>query len=1215
AARGNGAISGEPNSDRGSAGTVYVREGQTESLVIDNGGVLSTLVASLPTPGTVEVGSTAWPEVSLTTSTPAWIEGARVECSVGGSLVGDWRIADRPDATRLLLEGDAPASPLTGASCRGYWKFDRVIVRNGGRYRVPLLRTSLLEGTADGLIDTTDLEGDAIVAAGNARVSGRVDADSLTITSGRTFEAAGTIEVGSLYVAQGARLVQRQTPVTATALTYPGLDLRVGNTITVDGTISATGSGFRGSAGHLGRTWWGIAASYLGAGGSFGGRGGDAGSSALAGAVYGSVSNPREPGAAGAEAGWPYGGAECDLPECAAGGGVISIKAANLVLNGSIESRGQSVLPSPSPYASQSGSGSGGSISIDVTALSGSGSIRADGGPRNAPGGGGRVAVRSGSSPTGNILAAGGAGGAAAGTIVTFRKGSSVFGDLVVDNANLDAPAATELPSLGSGVAESGSGGGVIVTDRSSIPPWNVGRFVEVRTSSGSLKGIWQIVGVDGATIALESGANVSPGDRWQAVYRFDSVTVRRAGRLASVDPVLAPGYGPPDGTLSLAGGQPVEVLGGSTIKVVVNGTDAQSLQRVILRANGPVTGASVTQARNVTGTSTTQPFDVGVLATAQEGAVVRIVAEIVDEIGTVVVTEELAFTVLRDEIPPTISSVTIEPFVTDSRYASGTPLNISVVASDNVGVASVSAEIMGSSMADGVPPYQYAWLVPKTVADTPVDIVITVLDTKGHATRETRSITIVPAAGGTAPVVAWTWPSAAATVPAGHPLRLGVTAVDDSGVVRLEIFEEDATLPIHTFDSSSFSTTSLATEATALLPAQPGSRTFRVRAHDISPVYSESTIRVESVAAVLIDAVNPDWVALQSAPGVLASGTLTVNDPKRLAGLYVLSGATVTHASYESSHDNKAVDLVVAGDVWIERGGGIDVTGRGFRAGTSYPGATTPGLGSGGSHVGHGGLWNTPASTSFGSVYRPMEAGAGGGESGSDGGGVIRLQADRVVVDGAIQADGTLSFRSGGAGGSIWITAREFGGRGELSARNLGVANYGGGGGGAIAIDYDALTGSTPPAVSAAGGASLRRLPGSAGSIVQRVGTSRYGVLKADNGGVTATTTLPSLGSGFAASGSGGAHLETGSAVAVPPYFAGHWIEIRTAGGELKGRWRVKQVVGFGVDLEPNGSEAIDVQVGDAWQGVYVFSAVETSGGASLSSTDPIRIDTSVRD
>ena len=51
---------------------------------------------------------------------------------------------------------------------------------------------------------------------------------------------------------------------------------------------------------------------------------------------------------------------------------------------------------------------------------------------------------------------------------------------------------------------------------------------------------------------------------------------------------------------------------------------------------------------------------------------------------------------------------------------------------------------------------------------------------------------------------------------------------------------------------------------------------------------------------------------------------------------------------------------------------------------------------------------------------------------------------------------------------------------------------------------------------------------------------------------------TLPALGGGTARPGSGGSVLATDRA-SIPPYFVGHWVEVREpATGALRGAWRI---------------------------------------------------------
>ena len=112
---------------------------------------------------------------------------------------------------------------------------------------------------------------------------------------------------------------------------------------------------------------------------------------------------------------------------------------------------------------------------------------------------------------------------------------------------------------------------------------------------------------------------------------------------------------------------------------------------------------------------------------------------------------------------------------------------------------------------------------------------------------------------------------------------------------------------------------------------------------------------------------------------GVLAGGTALA-----ISGANFQAGATVT----------------------IEATGRIDASNRGYGNGVSYPGVGVQGNGSGGSHLGVGGLYYSPGGVTYGSVYRPQEAGAGGRhDSTTDrwtwGGGVVRM-----VVNGSCEQD-----------------------------------------------------------------------------------------------------------------------------------------------------------------------------------------------------------------
>src|SRR6185503_13102947 len=324
---------------------------------------------------------------------------------------------------------------------------------------------------------------------------------------------------------------------------------------------------------------------------------------------------------------------------------------------------------------------------------------------------------------------------------------------------------------------------------------------------------------------------------------------------------------------------------------------------------------------------------------------------------------------------------------------------------------------------------------------------------------------------------------------------------------------------------------------------------------------------------------------------------------------LVVKSGGSVTQPLTTSAAMPSSLRIEVR-ELVVEAGGAIDVTSRGYAAGTTYPGHVNRTSASGGSHLGEGGPYAVVAET-FGSVYFPQENG-GGGEF-YRGGGAIHIRAERVQVDGSIRANGEAGNRLG-AGGSVWIETASLGGTGTIEAKGgSSTDSYGSGGGGAIAIGYTtADAGSTLLDHLAAQGGSTG-ITGGAGTIYLKSGSSTYGDLIVDNGTVSGNrrTILPSLGNGVAGSGSAGATLVTGRSKTIPAYFVGHWVEVRSSSGVLEGTWRISSigVDGKTVTLAANGNESITVDEGDRWQGVYRFDHSTVKGQLQLISTDPIRV------
>lgn len=153
---------------------------------------------------------------------------------------------------------------------------------------------------------------------------------------------------------------------------------------------------------------------------------------------------------------------------------------------------------------------------------------------------------------------------------------------------------------------------------------------------------------------------------------------------------------------------------------------------------------------------------------------------------------------------------------------------------------------------------------------------------------------------------------------------------------------------------------------------------------------------------------------------------------------------------------------------------GRIDVTGRGYlggdRDGNDTTGQTLGNVDgaryrSAGSYGGIGATYSGgPSNAPYGDQTDPDDLGAGGSSGacggGFSGGGRMKLRASRIIVDGALRADGaggTGCQPGSGAGGTIHLTTDDLSGAGTISAS--GGGGEVGGGGGRIALYYGTTT------------------------------------------------------------------------------------------------------------------------------------------------------------
>ncbi len=194
------------------------------------------------------------------------------------------------------------------------------------------------------------------------------------------------------------------------------------------------------------------------------------------------------------------------------------------------------------------------------------------------------------------------------------------------------------------------------------------------------------------------------------------------------------------------------------------------------------------------------------------------------------------------------------------------------------------------------------------------------------------------------------------------------------------------------------------------------------------------------------------DWMDLPFGGALCVDGwTLNLVYTQQWTDITLTNGAKITHPATGYLQTNRV--FLEARSIHIAPGSSIDVSGAGWTGTNAINGA-------GGSHGGLGATVGTsyPPPT-YDDYLAPVLPGYGGAVSNSSyrGGGVIRLKAEDLLLDGLLKADGAQGYGTGaGAGGSIWVETDVLRGVGSLSVNGgINTWGYGCGGGGRIAIYY----------------------------------------------------------------------------------------------------------------------------------------------------------------
>ncbi|MPZ77339.1 MAG: PKD domain-containing protein, partial [Deltaproteobacteria bacterium] len=256
---------------------------------------------------------------------------------------------------------------------------------------------------------------------------------------------------------------------------------------------------------------------------------------------------------------------------------------------------------------------------------------------------------------------------------------------------------------------------------------------------------------------------------------------------------------------------------------------------------------------------------------------------------------------------------------------------------------------------------------------------------------------------------------------------------------------------------------------------------------------------------------------------------TLTVNGAHTFSNLILVNGAVLTHMPTTGTTIGK-LDITVTGALQVDTTSRIDVSGLGY-LGANKPGnpfgvrGMTAGFVAGSSERyggGYGGLGGTYPSSGFsnpvyGDFRNPTNVGSGGptlsndASQGGNGGGLVRIVAQTLNLEGVIKANGGIvpGFAAGGSGGGIRIDVGTLSGAGSITANGSAGNSFGaGGGGGRVGIYYQSATGFNFANVLAQGGASTHGLGGGAGTIYLQGPARESGELIVDNNSLA----VPSL-------------------------------------------------------------------------------------------------------
>ena len=680
---------------------------------------------------------------------------------------------------------------------------------------------------------------------------------------------------------------------------------------------------------------------------------------------------------------------------------------------------------------------------------------------------------------------------------------------------------------------------------------------------------------------------------------------------------------------ITLTGPSSTVVYPGNSVNFSVSATDDVLLKRVTMTGSGGLLNYS--NISNISQKTFTKNYTVSIPADILPGTVLTFNAVAKDSRENSVSGGVITLHVPNDENPPTI---TITSPAADSSFDHKDVISITANASDDIGMKEVNFYLDDTLLnKDTQEPYTASYTVPPLDNDKNSVIRAEAVDLAGKITNSQINVVLKKLVDETAPVVTLITPSDGSLVYKGENLKIKASATDDEGVSKVEFYINGQLTDTKTAEPY---------ETTYTVPANAVAGTsfvIMVKAVDVDSKEAEDSATVEVIDGTVIPAgtvIDENDTSYDNKTVIINSGTVTVNGSHTFTNLLVKEGGKLTTGSSTTS-TLKKMELEVIGKTVIGPDASVTVSGRGYagagRNGNagSYGltlGNTTTGGSYGysaGSYGGFGGKYGSNAVNKiYGSIYEPSDAGSGGGGSydsnyhGGNGGGILRITAGEIFVDGSIASNGqsTTNGHGAGSGGSIWIDVGTLSGSGAISVNGGNNSSYGAGGGGRVAVYYTDASGFDLSKITAYGGkasnGSNSTLNGGAGTVYLKKSTDIYGDLIVDNNGTTTnanSTKLPSVGEGQVSLLEPN-RLQGSGMTFIPSSLTG--INIRfVIGQSYHGPpFKIISNTAQGIFTDPSSGDMTQYgAVGTAFKGVLNFKDVHIKGKANVYSFDILEI------